>query len=328
MSRSGRILVTLCLIFVLIMSSTAILRAYVFPPATSRSGCIQQLGVGGTTLSLSQGQSAFYTFSLNSGQSVHFELKSFIGTFCLYLYDNNWNYITSACSSSPPVTLDYTSSSGGVYFIQVYANSTPYGSSTAELRWSKSHGWFQPDEGTDKSNPMLIYDAGSFCGVEGTLQSGDHWYKYSPSSLSSYAWVVSIWGSSGTDYDLYIYDCNGNRIASAITGSYPDYTYVKTSTSCILINVHPYSTASPYEYDLQVSKPYLVSYSLSSTTVKPGETFTVYYKIYNPLHHSISVVLGASIEDPNGKIIDDPSHDTSVNVQPGTNWFLGAYKIF
>jgi GH43 family beta-xylosidase len=269
---------------------------------------------------------------------VHFELKSFIGTFCLYLYDNNWNYITSACSSSPPVTLDYTSSSGGVYFIQVYANSTPYGSSTAELRWSKSHGWFQPDEGTDKSNPMLIYDAGSFCGVEGTLQSGDHWYKYSPSSLSSYAWVVSIWGSSGTDYDLYIYDCNGNRIASAITGSYPDYTYVKTSTSCILINVHPYSTASPYEYDLQVSKPYLVSYSLSSTTVKPGETFTVYYKIYNPLHHSISVVLGASIEDPNGKIIDDPSHDTSVNVQPGTNWysrsftvpkdaFLGTYKL-
>jgi hypothetical protein len=97
---------------------------------------------------------------------------------------------------------------------------------------------------------------------------------------------------------LYIYDSNGQNIASAHAVSYPDYVYVKPGSSLyVLVQVHAYSVGGAQnEYNLQVSRPQITNYALSSTTVKPGSTITLTYEIFNPLKHSIQVIIGGSIQ--------------------------------
>ena len=277
---------------------------------------------------MSAGQYAYYTFSLKAGQGVNFELGFASGTWCLNIYDNAWNKVGGTCSSSSPLKQSYTSSGGGVYYVEVGPSSCPYSSCTAALRWSKTKGWFEPDEGTANSNPMLIYGAGAFCGVEGTLatQGGSHWYRFdSPSNPywgGYYSFIASIKGSSGTDYDLYIYDSNGQQIASAEAGSYPDFVYVKPgSSSYVLVKVYAYSAGGAQnEYNLQVSRPQITNYALSSTTVKPGGSITLTYEIYNPFRHNIQVVIGCSIEttiDSSKKVFHLIASTNQLTLSPG-----------
>jgi len=72
----------------------------------------------------------------------------------------------------------------------------------------------------------------------------------------------------------------------------------------------------------------LKDYYLSSYSVKAGESFTAYYNIYNPNSYSVTVWLGCSIRKSGSySEITDSSHDKSVSVSPGTDWYSRTFMV-
>ncbi|MEM3964650.1 MAG: hypothetical protein QW584_02875 [Thermofilaceae archaeon] len=221
---------------------------------------------------------------------------------------------------------------------------------TALLSWDKQTciGPFcsSTNEGKDPNNPMPIRAIGSYGGIEATFgNENSHYYQYYVSSNPQlwnlpHSFIASITGSPGTDFDLYIYDSNNNLVARATRTTYPDYVYVKaSSTGYYRIEVRAYTKASTNEYNLQVFKPMILECQLSTTTVKPGQQFTIRYRILNPFRHNINVAIGASTIIHDGfreRIYDLPA--TRVTLAPGENQvqvnyvmprdaFLGRHKL-
>jgi len=307
---------------------------WIYPPYTI-SKYIQQIGVKGTTLNLPKGTWVEYMFWANGGEKVSFTVSNFIGTINVCIYDgSNWQYCDQSFSS--PVTKEWTYSTSGVYRVAIRAVDTD---TTAILRWDKyTCGWLwcsSTNEGKSQNNPMPII--GYRGGIEATLDNyqENHWYRYPADPLPSYygsgyySFVVSIVGSSGTSYGLAVYDSSGNEINGVCSVAYPLYLYVKaTSSSSYLVRVSPAVLSSSInEYHLQVHRPMISNYTLSTTSVKPGDEFTINYNIWNPFPHSITVWLGASIEDSTGKLLDSPQYDVSVSLSPGYNWYSRKFKV-
>jgi len=72
----------------------------------------------------------------------------------------------------------------------------------------------------------------------------------------------------------------------------------------------------------------LKNYYLSSYSVKASESFTAYYSIYNPNSYSVTVWLGCSIRKSGSySEITDSSHDKSVSVSPGTDWYSRTFMV-
>jgi len=73
---------------------------------------------------------------------------------------------------------------------------------------------------------------------------------------------------------------------------------------------------------LWANVPSLISKSIYNNTIKPGDTFTLGYKINNPNSFSLNLGLGASIRrHGTSTSIDDPSNDKyPVKATPGLGW--------
>ena len=318
--------------------------AWVIP----NTGFTQQIGVGGTTLNLQQGQTVWYAFNIKQNQKVTFEAQNFIGTVCLRIKDApGGTTLASACSSTSPVRVEYTASQlAGDLVLEIQVISTSTGSTSMKILYTKYNpciwGWCISNDGLSIDNPEKII----MSQIEGSLSDTNkkHYYIYytvpHPTWSGYYfSFVASIIGGAGTDYDLAIYDVNKRVVALAGRSSYPDYTYVEAlGNSSFVIEINLYSAGSQNEYDLQVGRPLITDFALSTTSVKPGQEFTIYYKVNNRFTHSLSAVLGASIVDSTNKVIHSPQYDTTVTLQSGEYWYerkfyvpkdalLGTYKI-
>jgi hypothetical protein len=318
--------------------------AWVIP----NTGFTQQIGVGGTTLSLQQGQTVWYAFNIKLNQKVIFEAQNFIGTVCLRIKNApDGTTLASACSSTSPVRVEYTASRlAGDLVLEIQVVSTPTGSTSMKILYTKYNpciwGWCKSNDGLSIDNPEKII----MSQIEGSLSdtSTKHYYRYytvpHPTWSGYYfSFVASIIGGTGTNYDLAIYDVNKRVVARAVRSSYPDYTYVEAlGNSSFVIEISLYSAGSQNEYNLQVGRPLITDFALSTTSVKPGQEFTIYYKVNNRFTHSLSAVLGASIVDSTNKVIHSPQYDRMVTLQSGVYWYerkfyvpkdalLGTYKI-
>ena len=295
-----------------------------------------QLGVNGVTIQLHRDVWINYSFHVNQGEKVVITLTNFVGSagICV-LHD----YVWSCKWGAAPLTHEYNYSRTQTGFIVMKALDT---STTASLTWDKqtcgSSGCSSTNEGKYRAKPMPVTDYGKSYGIEASFGSESyHYYSYTPDQNpvwgSSFSFIASIVGSIGTDFDLYVYDNNDDLVGKATDVSYPDYVYIDaSSTQPYLIEVYAYSKSSINEYHLQVSRPQIQGYNLSKTTFKPGETFTINYRILNPFPHSIDVVLGASIavyDDHYGKwrIYNSSEYDVTVTLSPGEGTYSRSFTV-
>ncbi|MEM4863346.1 MAG: hypothetical protein QW706_09260 [Candidatus Nezhaarchaeales archaeon] len=336
---------TLLAAMALLLLAPELILAWIYPPYGYTSGAqMQQLGVGGTTLFLPSNTEISYAIFVRQNEKVVLELKNYIGNAQICVLVDGVN---RRCSDSKPapVRLEHTFNFIGNTKVYIKADRA----TTAILSWDKQTciGPFcsSTNEGKNENNPMPIV-AGFYGGVEATFGSeNSHYYLHYVDSNPQlwnlpHSFIASIRGSSGTDFDLYIYDGNNNLVARAIRSTYPDYVYVKaSSTGYYRIKVHAYTKADINEYNLQVARPLIRGHQLSTTTVKPGQQFTIRYTILNPFRHNIDVAIGASTVIHDGfqeRIYDLPA--TRVTLAPGENQvqvnyvmpkdaFLGRHKL-
>ncbi|MEM4037726.1 MAG: hypothetical protein QW700_08050 [Desulfurococcaceae archaeon] len=312
--------------------------AWIYPPY-QLSTVPQQLGVGGTTLNLPADQWIFYQIAVNPGEKIVMELKNYIGNAKICIYDYSIEQWNCKGPQAAPLKHEYTIPSNHPYIYTWIAVRSDTATS-ALLTWDKQTcswlGCSSTGEGRKIDKPMRILKVGSKGGVEARFDSqSSHYYQYRPDQNpfwgGYYSFIVSLTGSSGTDFDVYVYE--GSRIVKEISGTgYPDYGYVKATTDTYLLEVYPYTynERGLNEYNLQVARPNITGYSLSATSLKPGQEFTITYKINNPFRHSIDVFLGASIKiSISGReyVFHLPSPDGWYKIQPGENTYTKRVSI-
>ncbi|TET90189.1 MAG: hypothetical protein E3J35_07335, partial [Methanomassiliicoccales archaeon] len=63
------------------------------------------------------------------------------------------------------------------------------------------------------------------------------------------------------------------------------------------------------------------------TSLYPGGSFTLHYRIHNPAPFSLSAGLGASIYSSGAGYISDPPHDKIVTISPGYSWKSRTFTV-
>jgi len=287
-----------------------------------------------------------YQTVVYSNEKLVIELINYVGKAMVCVRDET----TRRCSDSEsaPLKFEYIFSDPGVKYVDIKADSD----TRAVLRWDKQTCLFyvlcsSTNEGKDSENPIIIASGGTEGGIEATFVGSEnrHYYSYTtdkhPLWNSPFSFIASITGSEGTDFDIEVYDFSGKLIARSNSRSYPDYVYVNPSSRTNHISVVRVTSHGLNEYNLQVSRPRILGYQLSTTTVKPGQKFTIRYRVLNPFRHNIDVWLGAStfVKFESREIrYDSPEYDTKVTLAPGENWvqrdfvmpkdaFLGQHQL-
>lgn len=307
----------------LLLNSFKYVNATIGSPGTSRDNPTY-LGLGGTGASFFGGSGQhYYYFWMYSSQKSTFRIQG-SGIFDLYI-ENIYGSVLKhervilTGTGSYDFTWDTDYNFGGYFVVKTtagyyYSFEWIFEQYVGPFPWN----WVQVGSSFD-----YAYDVVSTRGFEGTLYSSDQYYKVPWTEGQGVA--VSIRGESGTDFDVYVYDGARNLIASATGTSYPDTVAFDTGSWPTYIKVHPYSGSG--EYRLQYGKPSLEDHNVSPIYVRPGQTFSVGYKINSPFYDNITVGLGCSIRSPSDRVINDPAHDKLVSVSYGTNWYYREFTV-
>ncbi|MEM0302075.1 MAG: hypothetical protein QXI54_02760, partial [Archaeoglobaceae archaeon] len=334
MSPQFRSLIGLVLILVVLLGLHSKSDAYIFPPVSSPSSSppMQVLGVGGTTLSLASGQSAYYYQYINTGEKIKVEAKNFTGgTVCIYISE----YITDTtlafkCGSTSPISVEYEEKSASRALNIVAKVTSSQSTVNMHLTWTKYVYsvlvWVDKEDGRKKEVPIFLSYGQKVEGTLKTYNENDNWYKLNSWPGNKLYWdktgVVSLIGSTSTDFDIEIYKGDGSSlIAYNYSTNYPTYVMVRYQNYPFLIRVYPYVLSTKNEYSLSVGFMDIQNYSPSTISVKPGKNFTISYLINSSVIHDIPIVLGATIKksDEANVFYHDPGNDTTVIVPNGVS---------
>ncbi|MEM1577334.1 MAG: hypothetical protein QXT98_07475, partial [Archaeoglobaceae archaeon] len=322
---------TIGLLIVLVLSiSFQRSEAYIFPPQSSPAPAppTQLLGVGGTTLSLSKGQSAYYKQFIAAGEKIKVEARNFTGaTVCIYISqypsDTTLGY---KCGSTSPVSLEYESSVDKEIYIAVRVTEAQ-STVNLHLHWTKYvknwlGQWVDKELGRKKETAMYISHNERIEGTLKTFNENENWYYLFTWPNDKLYWdktaVVSLTGSSSTDFDIEVYK-DSRKVASNYSVSYPTYTFVRYQDFPFFIKIFPSTLSTKNEYHLSLGFLWIKGYSLNTTSVKPGGTYTISYSISSSVFHNIPVILGATIRksDETNVFYHGPGDDTTVIVPNG-----------
>ncbi|MCS7119233.1 MAG: hypothetical protein NZ894_04200, partial [Archaeoglobaceae archaeon] len=341
--RSSLIFVFLLTVLVCIQSEV---ESAIVSPAPSPSPNVQILGVGGTTLSLNPGQSAYYNQSLNSGEKIKVEAKNFTGgtgvNICIYIESNpDRTSLASQCGSTSPISVEYeekTVSKRNIY-IGIEVKSAPSRIDNIHLTWTKyvrSWGfWVDKEEGRKREAPVEVSGGYRIEGTFGTYGEPSNWYKFiwslpidKPAGYITA--VVSLNGSNGTNFDMRVYNKAETLIATNTSSVYPTYLLVKDTEFPIKVEIyHPYKASNKTEYHLANGYILINDRTVSPTSVKPGQSFTIGYNINSYVFHSIPVILGATIRksDETSVFYHNPGNDTTVTVPYGSSTHSRSFYV-
>jgi len=299
-------------VLLIALLATAVAYAAIIQPTFDKP---VQLGVGGTTFSISQGETKrFIFYHPGTGDlKMSFTLENYVGIIRAEIRDEAGN-VLAYNEGQAPLTVEYVTNVGGRYFIYVTLKSSTNPTTSVSIKWTVYQrglfGWVDYNLGKQPDRPITIVYyrltaqpriATELYGVEGRFGGeNEHWYLYCVDQNSywnvPYSFFVSITGASGTDFDIYVYDLQGNEVARATGTSYPDYVLVRDpQLYCFKIKVYKYSGGSINEYRLIAGRPYVVDVSLSASNVKPGDTITVTFRYFNPFNHGLRIWQGFTI---------------------------------
>ena len=180
------------------------------------------------THSLSRG-SDFYLVTLSAGTPYRFELVvPGSVNFDLYLFDADGNQVRSSGISSGGADeeFSYIPSASETFTVQVQRRS---GSGTYTLRANQ----VMPRTltlGSDETH---------------NLSSGSDFYLVTLSAGISYEFELD--GPSGADFDLYLFDADGNEVKTSILAhSDEDFFYTPTASGIFLVEVLRFSGSGTY----------------------------------------------------------------------------------
>ncbi|MEM4488756.1 MAG: hypothetical protein QXK88_08190 [Desulfurococcaceae archaeon] len=329
-------LAPLVLIAALLLISLLAL-AWIYPPYPLSKEW-HQLGVEGTTLHLPANKWIAYVIEVTPGEKVIVELKNYIGKAEVCIYDPGIRSHICKGPQGAPLKHEYTIPSdcpSSTSSIAVRSDTE----TSALLTWYKQTcdptGCFYKAEGERRDKPMPVTRYRFRGGIEaGFIRLSAHYYLYRPDRNpiwgGYYSFIVSLNGSRGSDINVRVYNSSGNLVKEIVGTEYPDYGYVKATTDTYLLEVFLTKKGDLNEYNLRIERPTIEAYSLSETLLKPGQEFTISYKIYNPFYHIVFVFLEAHIKTViSGReyVFRLPSPDTWYALRPGVNVYTKKVAI-
>jgi hypothetical protein len=271
----------------------------------------------------------YFKIAVSSGQIVTVSMTPPSDSdFDLYIYDTNQSQVDSSnLGGSQTDTVEATASASGYFYIYVYHYS---GTGTYSMTVTVTGGGAtQNDMGTgaDAGNSIgvattIIADSGT-----GYIDSTDTADYYKVSVLNGQTVSVSMTPSSGSDFDLKLYDTSQSQVdSSTLSGSQTDSVEgVATASGYFCIYVYRYSGQGIYSMAVTVtggatqndmSTGTDAGNSLSATTTITAGSGTGYIDTtdtadYYRISVSSSQTVSVGMTPPSGSDFDLKLYDTS-----------------
>ncbi|MFW9778109.1 MAG: hypothetical protein ACFFE8_04580 [Candidatus Heimdallarchaeota archaeon] len=156
--------------------------------------------------------SVWYSITLTAGD-YQISITAQEGTdFDLDMYDNSLGFIEGGYHDYYPDRFFALDLAADTYFINVYAIS---GTGAFTLNVAK----YTRVPGDNYDNPIRTYSGNTIGNMLGPGIDGEIYYVV---SLSANDYQFTLTGPGGTNFDLYLFDSNGNNIGIADDFGYPD----------------------------------------------------------------------------------------------------------
>ena len=241
--------------------------ALAIKPQASTTGTLQN-GVPVTGIAGAQGSQQFWTLSVPSGMaSLQFQTSGGTGDVNLYVrYGSAPNTTTWDCRpflSGNSETCSFTSPAAGTWHVMLagntaYSGVTLTGSYQAPPPPCNSISEVEPNN--SMSAPQVL--SGTCNQISGTFvndptPTGEYNYDYFRVSLPAGRTVTALLNGLSTDYDIELYDANGNYVGFSYNpGTTPEqasYTNTTASAMNVYVLIYRKTTMPRATYQLRVS---------------------------------------------------------------------------
>lgn len=188
-------------------------------------------------------------------------------------------------------------------------NGAPFDAASWDIAFLTYRVWYYIQSDHDELDLSVTGDGSNYGGI----------FQYTDNTLTDGDWYLTGY-SGGWEY----------RIARVPESTSAGEVY----TSSFNIGYYFQSDSSVYYEGAYLDDLAFTVYDITTNGVgvsknetDAGDTIILGYKIDNITPYYLKIWLGATLIDPNGNPIYDPSNDKLITVSPGLNWYYRNFQI-